>query len=261
MSVYVCSECGHTWQETEPASGNHAFKLTQTVKANCQNGGYTVYTCENCGETYTGDYVDALGHDFSVEDPCEDAIRSTGSWDKNATFYYTCSRCGTIDYRGSYFEYVTAGIRGTVDMSNQYKPVTVILLKDGEEFDRMTLKTTSDGSFMFCELDPGSAYSLVFEGESTTLAEIEAVDLAAGEKLDLNVNENSEISTISVTLGDINIDGLVDVKDISEILVSGVYGTDNTAADINNSGAVDIVDIGIVLQSDNYGSSAKHLKV
>ncbi|MBR2591104.1 MAG: leucine-rich repeat protein [Clostridia bacterium] len=260
LSVYVCSACGHSKQVTEQGGTSHEYVISSVVEATCTQGGYTTYTCEKCGHTLTTDYVDALGHDFSIEDPCEDAIRSTGSWNTNGTFYYSCARCGKIDYRGSYFEYVTGGVCGTVDMSNQFKPVTVILLKDGEEFDSVVLKPNSNGSFMFCELDPGNIYTLIFEGESTTIAEIDAIDLADGAKMDLNMNENSDISTISVTLGDINADSLVDVKDISEILAAGVYGSGNTAADVNNSGAVDIVDIGIVLSSDNYGSSAKYMK-
>ena len=259
VNVYVCSVCGYEKQEV-PATISHEYIVTEVVEPTCETGGYTVLECKNCHDSYQGEFTQALGHDYSLEDPSEDAIRSTGIWNKNSTYYYTCARCGRVNRRGAYFEHVTSAVVGTVDMSNQFKPITVLILKDDEVVDSVVLQPNSDGSFVFIELEPAE-YTIVFEGESTTFAEIDSLDLANGAKVDLTTNENSEVSSIVVTLGDVNADGFVDIKDVSVILAGDVYGTDNRAADINDSGAVDIVDVGILLQSDNYGSSAKHLKV
>ncbi len=41
----------------------HEYLAIEVVEATCTEGGYTVYKCE-CGEVYTGDQVNALGHDY-----------------------------------------------------------------------------------------------------------------------------------------------------------------------------------------------------
>ena len=41
---------------------NHAY-VTQVTAPTCTAWGYTMYTCE-CGDSYVGDYVEALGHSY-----------------------------------------------------------------------------------------------------------------------------------------------------------------------------------------------------
>ena len=43
-----------------PAKG-HDYTAT-TVNPDCENGGYTTYTCTVCNDSYTSDYTEALGH-------------------------------------------------------------------------------------------------------------------------------------------------------------------------------------------------------
>ena len=49
---------------TPPATCTHDY-TSVVVKPNCVSGGFTTYTCKLCGDTYTGDKVGALGHNYS----------------------------------------------------------------------------------------------------------------------------------------------------------------------------------------------------
>ena len=49
-------------ESTEPCE--HDFEAIKVVAATCTEQGYTLYSCDKCGENYTDDFVDALGHTF-----------------------------------------------------------------------------------------------------------------------------------------------------------------------------------------------------
>ena len=86
----------------------HEHKYSETVTyPTCTEGGHTVFTC-SCGETYTGAYTDALGHDWveaSCEDPkhCSRCRISEGAalghkWvDATCDAPKTCSVCGNTE--------------------------------------------------------------------------------------------------------------------------------------------------------------------
>ena len=80
VKTYTCTVCGETKTESVPANpekpNEHEHSYEEVVTApTCTEAGYTTYTCE-CGHSYTGGEVAALGHDY-VND--------------------ICSRCGTLD--------------------------------------------------------------------------------------------------------------------------------------------------------------------
>jgi len=57
-----CSVCGKVLVEQVPVSANgHSYEGVVTAP-DCENGGYTTYTCVFCGDSYIADQVDALGH-------------------------------------------------------------------------------------------------------------------------------------------------------------------------------------------------------
>ncbi len=62
-SVVRCSVCkvelSRTTVTTDPSGHNYTSVVTAPT---CTTDGYTTYTCGKCGDTYTGDEVDALGH-------------------------------------------------------------------------------------------------------------------------------------------------------------------------------------------------------
>ena len=61
-------------------TGEHAYKSV-TTEATCTAAGSTVYTCTDCGYSYTGNQTAALGHSYT-------------SAESNGYMVYTCSRCG-----------------------------------------------------------------------------------------------------------------------------------------------------------------------
>ena len=59
----------------------------------CTEMGYTVFTCKDCGDTYTGDYTDAKGHSYK-----EEVIAPTCT--EMGYSIFTCEVCGH-SYRGN----------------------------------------------------------------------------------------------------------------------------------------------------------------
>ena len=70
----ICSTPGGVRITVEEPAHTHSYEAAVTVPT-CTEGGYTTYTCE-CGDSYTADETEALGHDFAEG---------------------TCSRCGEKD--------------------------------------------------------------------------------------------------------------------------------------------------------------------
>ncbi len=62
----VCTVCGDV---LTPALG-HDYDSVVTAP-DCENGGYTTYTCANCGDTYVDSETEALGHTAGAEAGCE----------------------------------------------------------------------------------------------------------------------------------------------------------------------------------------------
>ena len=87
----VCSVCDVECQHSYPEEGGscticggdcaHAYDTAVTLPT-CTAQGYTVYTCSLCGNSYNGDYVEALGHDWK---------------EATCTAPKTCSRCSATE--------------------------------------------------------------------------------------------------------------------------------------------------------------------
>jgi len=58
----TCSVCG----ETEGEALGHSYEAVVTAP-DCENGGYTTYTCSVCGDSYVADETEALGHSYDGE--------------------------------------------------------------------------------------------------------------------------------------------------------------------------------------------------
>ena len=70
----ICSTPGGVRIVVEEPAHEHSYEAEVTAPS-CTEGGYTTYTC-GCGDSYTADETDALGHDFADG---------------------TCTRCGEAD--------------------------------------------------------------------------------------------------------------------------------------------------------------------
>ena len=112
LKEYTCLDCGYKYSETLPAAEHkhgaaatctepelctvcgavlenahgHSFQEAAT-EPTCEKMGYSVFTCAYCGETFKGDYTDALGHDYKA------VVTAPTCNDKGFTTY-TCTRCG-----------------------------------------------------------------------------------------------------------------------------------------------------------------------
>lgn len=76
-------------QEVVPAQ-EHNYRMS-IIAPTCVENGYTIYTCNNCGDSYVNNYVNATGHNCVitnvVEPTCTETGLSQGSY---------CSYCGNI---------------------------------------------------------------------------------------------------------------------------------------------------------------------
>ncbi|MBR2319546.1 MAG: dockerin type I repeat-containing protein [Clostridia bacterium] len=86
-----CSVCGNILvaQQTIPAVG-HAYNAVVTAP-DCENGGYTTYTCSVCGDSYVADRTTALGHTAEVLKGYAATCDKEGLADGEQ-----CSVCGNI---------------------------------------------------------------------------------------------------------------------------------------------------------------------
>ncbi|MBQ7500388.1 MAG: S-layer homology domain-containing protein [Clostridia bacterium] len=92
-----CGVCGIIEREKIPKTG-HDYNGVVTAPT-CTDRGYTTFTCANCGDTYIGDYKEALGHDYIAGE----TVGATCT-EKGYTVY-TCSRCKD-EYFGDYTDTV-----------------------------------------------------------------------------------------------------------------------------------------------------------
>ena len=69
--------------------GDHDY-VGSFTEPTCVDRGYTTFTCE-CGESYVGDYVNALGHTEIIDAAVGATCTATG-----LTEGKHCSRCGKV---------------------------------------------------------------------------------------------------------------------------------------------------------------------
>ena len=75
--TYTCSVCGHTYDKTIPATGEHDYKNTVTAPT-CTEDGYTTNTCSVCGDTYISDTVTKKGHTEVIDEAKAPTCTATG---------------------------------------------------------------------------------------------------------------------------------------------------------------------------------------
>lgn len=91
VRTYTCKrDANHTYTETIDATG-HVY-TEKVVTPTCESDGYTIFTCNNCGDIYTGNVTAKLGHDYQLKDH-KDATCTEAGYD-----YYECSRDALHNY-------------------------------------------------------------------------------------------------------------------------------------------------------------------
>ena len=72
---------------------NHEYDKVVTDPT-CTEKGYTTYTCKKCGDSYTGDYTEPLGHEFGEWETVKEATEDEAGLEKRS-----CKRCGEEETR------------------------------------------------------------------------------------------------------------------------------------------------------------------
>lgn len=91
VRTYTCKrDSNHTYTEAIAATG-HVY-TEKVVTPTCESDGYTIFTCNNCGDIYTGNVTAKLGHDYQLKDH-KDATCTEAGYD-----YYECSRDALHNY-------------------------------------------------------------------------------------------------------------------------------------------------------------------
>ena len=83
-------DSSHTETETIAKTG-HVY-TEKVVPPTCESDGYTIFTCNNCDDIYTGNVTAKLGHDYQLKDH-KDATCTEAGYD-----YYECSRDALHNY-------------------------------------------------------------------------------------------------------------------------------------------------------------------
>lgn len=68
-TTYTCKDCGYSYVGNETAKAGHDYEAVVTP-ATCTDAGYTTYTCKTCSDSYKGDFTADLGHDFGADGKC-----------------------------------------------------------------------------------------------------------------------------------------------------------------------------------------------
>lgn len=92
-TVYTCRDCDDTYTGDYTDKAEHDYKKTVTAPT-CTSHGYTTYSCKNCDDEYVSDYTEKLAHNYT-EDVTQPTCNSMGF----STF--TCADCGD-SYVGNY---------------------------------------------------------------------------------------------------------------------------------------------------------------
>ena len=107
--LLTCEYCHNVISSEEDPIVEHTYEAVVTLPT-CTEGGYTTYTCNVCGDSYVGDFTDALGHNYEND---------------------VCTRCGELEpknpseyiYFGEYPQTIKADdvtITTTVDDRGYY---------------------------------------------------------------------------------------------------------------------------------------------
>ena len=89
LALGVLTGCGDT-----PGS-EHNYVPT-VIEPTCEEGGYTEYACDHCGDVYVGDFTDELGHD---EQPMAEVAPTCT--ERGQTGGTECSRCKLVYTKAS----------------------------------------------------------------------------------------------------------------------------------------------------------------
>ena len=244
-------------------TGKHKHAYTAAVTApTCTAEGYTTYTCE-CGDTYTGDKVAALGHDY------KEKVTRFPTPNTEGVISNLCTRCGVhidkyIDAVAFELPAVSEFLRtfvGTNVLEINAKDSEIILIKSIEhvpsgdrEYSKdyiainpgyVLISGEGDDIYAYISFTMGMAsYDDAGEDALPTYEEqIEFTLMVDGEDVAVSLKENDQISSNSYRLTELFYDALENSFGISyDELVEAIYVSGKSAALIPViQGAIDAI--------------------
>ena len=92
-TIYTCADCGDSYTADYTDKAEHSYTANVTAPT-CTEHGFTTFTCSVCGDEYISDYTEKLPHDYNavITPPTCTAMGFTT---------YTCTVCGD-SYIGDY---------------------------------------------------------------------------------------------------------------------------------------------------------------
>ncbi|MBR2590031.1 MAG: dockerin type I repeat-containing protein [Clostridia bacterium] len=243
-----------------PVQINQTFTVS-TIAPTCTQWGYTLHTSPDGSMAYRTDYVSALGHDFSLMIANEQTMRTPEGSAEGLSYYYTCAHCGALSTESdSHFAPNTGTVIGVLDEATEYRKVTLMLFKGSTLIQQCS--AWGGEMFRFDSLEPGE-YQIKLGGAGVLGDTVTGLAVKANETLDLRLSSEASLRKLRAAVGDVNGDGLIDIADVSQLLASGVYGSNYgsegfvSEMDLNDDWIISVEDVAIILQEDNYGTSVK----
>lgn len=203
----------------------HEYESVVTAP-DCVNGGYTTFTCSVCGDVYTDEYTDALGHTLGRVEITEPTTEKEGL---KVTFCDICDEVLSVE--------VIEKITLSIDSADGKD--TVI---DAENKIIYGLEVGAESLDDFVTVQGYTVEYTYFNGSFGT-----------GTRVDCVYNGEIKETYYVVIFGDLTGDGVIDIYDssVAAALVNGDMEFDedsvfNLAADLNNDTASDIYDLAIL---------------
>ena len=274
MMRYICTECGHTYDEVI-----HKY-IASIQNPDCTEQGYTLHTCANCGDSYMDSATPAKGHIYSAwykitaptcaENGLEqrDCVNcdhsetrvlhatghSYGDW--YAVTEATCTESGEERHdcvKCGYYSIRVSDALGH-DVGEWYTVTAATCLDDGEE--RRSCSRCDDFETRIIEA-AGHAYAAdvippTCTEQGYTIYTCACEDSYVGDYVDALGHEFENGACIrcdlpDIVLGDVNGDGSIDTTDAYLIVMyynerMELDETQLSAADVDGNGEVDTTD-------------------
>jgi len=186
-----CEVCGEVIvaQESVDALG-HAYDA-EVTEPTCKDAGFTTYTCSVCGDSYTADEVDKLGHsagDAVVENAVGATCKAEGSYDE-AVY---CSVCGDELSRETktsaklpHTEVIDEAVAPDCDSTGltegKHCEVCGEVIVAQESVDALGHAYDAEVTEPTCEESGFTTYTCSVCGDSYTADEVEKLDHSAGD--------------------------------------------------------------------------------